>query len=533
MKNSLTSISIAIAILVSVALAGCGGGNGSVISSQTGGNVGVGADSQQPTITPTTPATTPPPTTGNKWNNPAVPNARLVFKAATKSVRAEQQPIGNQYRPTIAADSVAKKAFTVWFDDRAGNGLYDIYAQCVDFDFNLQWDSAGMPVCVAANAQTLPAICVASDGNPITAWQDNRFGAQAHIFAQKLDAITGAPLWTIDGLQISPSTGEQTNVSIVPTGDDGGAIVIWIEVGGVPALVAMRISSTGAPVWLDDNGQPKYLVIDSGAGTYRNIAGVPTGTSAIFAWDQGSTPNLDIFTQKLSNLGTALWNLGTELQITNQPYRQQYSSLCSDNTGGAFETWMDDRSGGTAEGQNSSNIYIQHVMSDGSIAWQADGVLVCGANGIQRFSSVGFDGTAITVAWEDLRGGARALYRIRLDPNTGLPLDGETPNGTALTSVADYPYPLVLPGSQGGFDVLWTNETAGNPAVSLVQYNHLNVDGTPAYNNGGLAFSTDAVQRRNIVGVPIGNGRVVMVWEQTDATGLTTIYGRAPSAPQP
>ena len=99
-----------------------------------------------------------PSTPASSW----IPNGIPVSTAA-----------GSQYVPMAVSDG-AGGAIVVWQDGRRGAGNYDIYAQRVDGDGNLQWAPAGAPVCVATNNQINPTIIADGAGGAFIAWQDYR-----------------------------------------------------------------------------------------------------------------------------------------------------------------------------------------------------------------------------------------------------------------------------------------------------------------------------------------------------------------------
>jgi hypothetical protein len=80
---------------------------------------------------------------------------------------------GNQLRPA-AADDGAGGAWVVWRDDRSAATGPDIYARHVDKDGLVLGPAAGIPVCTAPGAQTVPTVVPDGAGGCVVAWNDAR-----------------------------------------------------------------------------------------------------------------------------------------------------------------------------------------------------------------------------------------------------------------------------------------------------------------------------------------------------------------------
>ncbi|HXB12828.1 MAG TPA: hypothetical protein VNZ45_12630, partial [Bacteroidia bacterium] len=84
-----------------------------------------------------------------------------------------------------------------------------------------------------------------------------------------------------------------------------------------------------------------------------------------YGWD--STSNYSqIYIQKYSNKGVALWNSGKPVQVSpGKGYDCQYPMLVNDKHNGAYLTWMRYDTNLSA---SSPDIFLQHIDSTGKVA---------------------------------------------------------------------------------------------------------------------------------------------------------------------
>lgn len=150
-----------------------------------------------------------------------------------------------QTGPSIAADG-AGGAIMAWRDDRT-SGV--VFAQRINSAGGAVWTGNGVPVCTTPPAQNLagpnPRIISDGAGGAVVAWNDFRVTMAADIYAQRLNAANGSPMWTVNGIPISTATDSQQDCTLVPDGT-GGAIYVWQDWRtGVADLYAGRTDGTG------------------------------------------------------------------------------------------------------------------------------------------------------------------------------------------------------------------------------------------------------------------------------------------------
>src|SRR5262249_2444262 len=138
-------------------------------------------------------------------------------------------------------------------------------------------------------------------GGAIVSWRDHR-GANADIYAQRITSA-GAPSWTADGVVVCSAAGDQEPPSVVPDGA-GGMILAWGDPRGANSdIYAQRLNAAGAPQWAG-NG----VALCAFAGNQTRARLCQDGASgAMVVWEDRRGANADIYSQRVSNAGAAMW----------------------------------------------------------------------------------------------------------------------------------------------------------------------------------------------------------------------------------
>ncbi len=263
--------------------------------------------------------------------------------------------------PAITSDG-AGGAIVTWPD---GRHSFDIYAQHVlpSGAVDPAWPTNGRALCAAPDNQLYPRVVSDGLGGAIVCWMDYRGGAGYVTYAQRILA-SGAtdPAWPADGRALSTAAGDQLYPQMVPD-DAGGAIVCWKDHrSGQYDIYAQRVLAAGAvdPAWPANgravctavNDQHDPTLVEDGAG------------GAIVAWmDVRSGAGSDIYAQRVLPSGSvdAAWPVDGRALCTGTG--AQYPAIASDGAGGGIVTWVDFRSGLSA----NPDIYAQHILSSGDI----------------------------------------------------------------------------------------------------------------------------------------------------------------------
>ena len=119
--------------------------------------------------------------------------------------------------------------------------------------------------------------------------------------------------------------------------------------------------------------------------------------SMIYAWSDCRNGVRDVVVQKVDLVGNNVWGDYGIVAVTAEG-RQEDPQLVTDGAGGAYIIWMDYRDETDAEG----DIYAQHVLNDGSLAWGTEGLALVNNDGQQSSPNICSDGQGgAYVIWKD------------------------------------------------------------------------------------------------------------------------------------
>lgn len=334
--------------------------------------------------------------------------------------------------------------------------------------------------------------------------------------------------WGSAPLTVASSSGAQTGPIVVNA--PNGIFVAWTD----------RRDTSG--VWV--NG------VDS-SGTVSSAAGVPFGppdssvtslTGAadglgglLLAWSDLRTNPRSVWVNRLLPAGTLAFAKGG-IRVATGAGAQLTPAVAPDGAGGMFVAWQDSRNG-------NPDIFAQHVLADGTLAWGAGGVVVCNDDSTQESPQIVADriGGAV-VSWEDRRNNSTTSTQVFLQrlavsgaarfTANGLSVDGNSsttrariacePNATTIVMFAD----TIGSGSSYGlfaqrFDSTGTSlYSGGNRAVLSANANPLWPVAAFARSNGQAMFvyaSPTEVRAR------VQSGTGADVWGGTNGTSLSGI----------
>ncbi|MGC9337049.1 MAG: T9SS type A sorting domain-containing protein [Candidatus Cloacimonadia bacterium] len=330
---------------------------------------------------------------------------------------------GAQVTLNIINDA-AGGAYIIWEDNRNPGGT-DIFGTHISAAGEIEagWVEGGNPIAQASGIQNQHTLWEDGTGGAIVAWHDTREPDNENLYMQRI-APNGTLLWDEEGRILCNASGTQSNVKMAPDGD-GGFIFAWrdrrYENDG--DIFAQRVNINGNLLW-DDEGVEIY----SGSGRQRNPRITQASDpGAIIAWEDGRNhiEYFDIYGQKIGLNGSLVWD-SRGIEICTADNNQREPRLIGDTNGGCYVVWEDARVGGHPH----EDIYIQHVNADGSPLWQENGKPICDAIGTQ-FSPLLRKNTQgkVYAVWGDNRDGSTGLYLQILDSDGTLYL---TENGEII-----------------------------------------------------------------------------------------------------
>ena len=413
-------------------------------------------------------------------------------------------------------------AYMVWRDYRDNSGIFegDIYAQQIDFSGNMLWAIDGIVINNAANGQFRPKIVSDDNGGAIIVWAKNGGGFYGYdLYAQHID-INGDLLWNSDGVEVAVTNATDSFHEIIPDGE-GGVIIVWQRLPTVPGqtdIYAQKVNANGEVQWNTDgvavcttaeNQSNPKLVSDENGG-------------AIIVWEDSrvGTGYLDIYAQRIDFDGNAVWTTDG-VSICSDSSTQTLPEICTDGSSGAIVVWEDYRTGSSAvygqrinpDGQvqwitdgkflsplsttctkpnliyeNSGSVYFvweiemqimetnigsQKIDLDGNPLWGTSGVDICVASGYQvEVSIMKTIAGGIIVSWQDLRNNSQGdIYAQSVDRNGNLKW---TPNGVEISGASDVQsYPVLTTDGLAGAIITWwdlRNGTDENIYVQNIDY---------------------------------------------------------------
>ena len=415
---------------------------------------------------------------------------------------------GHQITVVSVSDG-AGGAVCVWADNRNGN--YDIFAQRVNASGQVQWAPDGVPVRVALNNQTNPAIApdggggvivfwehLANNGstdiyadhitpagehqwlNPtlicgaqhdqsspravrdgtdgvIVVWQDNRQGSTmvADVYAQRVN-MSGAVSWTSDGVAICTAGSKQTFARLVHDGS-GGAIFAWCDQRlATNVIYARRVTSTGLVQWTADG---VALSANTGNEAAPSITTDGAG-GAIVAWHGDGASFTDIYAQRINSSGAVEWTPGGIL-ICDADLSQLEPAIVADGAGGAFVAWQDLRDTVTL---SDEDVYAQRIDASGVAQWASNGIAVCTEDGAGTQTQIISDGAGgAVVVWADTRLLGYDIYAQRVNAAGAVLWETDGAAVTVATAAQNGPAPVT--DGFGGVIVAWNDYRSGTSDV--------------------------------------------------------------------
>ncbi len=172
-------------------------------------------------------------------------------------------------------------------------------------------------------------------------------------------------------------------------------------------LCCIGFASQANAQWVSDT--TKNTAICTAAGLQQKpVVCSDEADGVIVVWEDYRNNNFDVYAQKLNSDGIAQWTKDGVL-LCNSTVSQSVPVVASDGSGGAFVAWKDARPGG-----GGTDLYAQHINSDGSLAYGAtgSGIAVATDAAAPDHLAICSDGSGNAfVAWEDSRTSIAAAGR--------------------------------------------------------------------------------------------------------------------------
>jgi hypothetical protein len=411
-----------------------------------------------------------------------------------------------QELPALCSDG-DNGAIIAWWDYRTDVG--DIYAQRIDKNGNVLWNTNGVAICTTRYQQSTPKLIPDGKGGAIIVWDDQRTGLYSgNIYAQRVNP-NGQVLWTTNGIAVKAGS---AYTPYMATDGAGGAIIAWRDDRvsmDAADVYAQRIDSSGNIMWTSTG----VAIATAASMQYPSCIVSDDSAGAIIVWTHvRADATTNIFAQRITAAGTKMWN-AAGVTIANLTTSSQTPSMQPDKQGGVFIIWTDSRSS-----TGNRVVYGQHLNSSGVIRWTANGVRLSSETqdlyGFHNFIVDGSNnliyGFYISVSYYD-----QSLYAQRISNN-----------GTVMWDTLGLPIctlkwgrysPEIINDATGGAIMTWyddrTSETASYPSYLYDIYaQRVDTSGNILWSANGVPVSTANSSQVTPKIIPIDGGGAIITW---------------------
>ena len=408
----------------------------------------------------------------------------------------------------ISAVSDGKGGAFLAFENNA-----DLYAQWINGNGSPQWGIYGKTVNIEGLSQKNPGIASDAGGGIYIGWVDE---GTNRVKVQHLDN-SGNAQWATNGIYITETTAEQSNIEMAADGN-GGVILVWQDsrnyaTNGID-IWAQRLDNQGNRMW-GPAGKPVTEAVES--QTQHIIVLEGTGR-VVVAWTdyRNGFSNKDIYVQHLNAAGDRSWHVSGNydgIPVCSAMNDQNNPAMIM--TGGKIcMVWADKRN-------DQYDIYAQMLEVNGNAAWPtADGTAVCNASGSQSDPRLCPDSNGgAVIVWQDQRTGVD-IYAQRMGGN-GSPV--WNPNGKPVNTSANWKgYPDIVPDDAGGATIAWMELLN---SVWDIYGQHLDANGDPQWSPPSFPLCTAANNQFWHTMISDGSGGAITMWQDGRA-GEADIYAQ-------
>ena len=352
--------------------------------------------------------------------------------------------------------------FVVAWVDFRNEDAGDVYAQKIDLDGNLLWDSAGIPLSLTEDIQISLNIVSDENGGAYVIWIDQHLVSGPDIFGTHIDEngniCTG---WEENGNEIVVMGGDQNSHTFWEDGT-GGAVVVWHDSRDADNedLYMQRMDVNGNLLW-EENGT--RLTDAEGIQEKGKISPDENGGFIVTWRDRCNDENGDIYAQKINLNGETEW--ATETVVYAGAGIQENPRIKTADNGGVFVVWQDGRN---ETGDDFKDIYVQKIASDGSLLWNENGVEVAVALNDQVNPRLTKDGNGgCWVIWEDCRledSPYGDVYAQHFDENGNFQLEE---NGRPICDVSGLQFSPIIKKSGDNIFLVWGDARTGSIGMYL------------------------------------------------------------------
>ncbi|MCK5050667.1 MAG: T9SS type A sorting domain-containing protein [Candidatus Cloacimonetes bacterium] len=422
---------------------------------------------------------------------------------------------GEQAIPKVVTSSVGD-TYIGWFSNDSGN--YDVRLQRLDQLGNELWEQDGIIVSdnPAMSWLTDWDMTVDDNNHAILTFQDIRNAGNNNIYAYRVSP-DGTSVWGEDGLELSNSGAFDVSPKVCVT-STGNIVVTW---QADYVIIMQKIAPDGTLLW-GDNG-----ITMSCADTYswpQPIAVEDDNILLKFFHDTGPSyaPTRHCYMQKYDSDGIAVWD--EDIVVSNAggiSAWTQVFNIISDEDNGCFITWHDSRGGGTI-----SYPFVQHVNSDGSVVFTANGIQLSAEADRQNFypeSVYNAVNEELITYWFQTNGNQNnyGITGQKLDANGDLQWGA---NGNNLINISPL-YVQLIAVRAASDDLIIFYEEYTDATNAYVKAIKLDTDGNYSWPDEQITMCSVASSKVHSVASQFSNNQIIASWED-DRNGPKDIYAQ-------
>ncbi|MBM4399646.1 MAG: hypothetical protein FJ041_04880, partial [Candidatus Cloacimonetes bacterium] len=383
-------------------------------------------------------------------------------------------------------------AYLSWPESR--NSVSDVYGQRLDSSGNALWAYNGIPLSGTNISYYEHAVYLTTDGSLVVAYKTSQFTPNVQSLKVNLIAPDGSYSWNQPLTIVSGSFNSICEFQLCDI-NDSSLIIIFNAYSANDFFLEVyvhRFNLNGSLEWTN----PVKVVPDIQSMYWPKV--MPKGLNAgnncvIIAWEDHRLDydTSDIYIQKLDAGGNLLWN-PSGIPVCTEDYRQYDVALISDNNGGCIIAWTDERNGGFI----NSDIFAQHIDTNGNILWENQGRAIGNASQIQTTPAINKISPNFFISWLDFRNGAMSIYYQVLNNNGNQLLEN---NGKSihkgLPADFDWAQYKVLPRSDDAV-AIWADYRHSNLGAQIY-FQFINPDGSVDFTPNGKPITLSPAEYSN------------------------------------
>jgi len=280
-------------------------------------------------------------------------------------------------------------------------------------------------------------------------------------------------------------------------------------------LVSSAFCSTifGQWVWNSDPTVNNEVCTTSNTTAKANLVSTSDGAGGMWiAWEDSrnsGTTGTDIYLQRLKHDGSIAF-AASGILVCDALLNQSAISITGDGSGGCVLSWTDGRAG-------QNDVYAQRVTSAGTVAWAANGVAIANTTGSELASVLErVNNTHVMIGWRDDRNNTMFStgqdYFVNLlslvDGSKTWTVDYELVRANNTQSNLR----LLADGSGNAYAVWQDPRVATTNSDIFVQ--KINNNGTGAWTNYGVNLTPSATfNQSNPQLISDGAGGIIIAWD--------------------